>query len=164
MQNFVTATVLQEQLNDIAFLTNNPIRAASDEIFRQIAEQKHITDSQLASLYHLYPGIFEKALDLADTSAVTKFVCGTKILFQVTGSAGFPYICFEDYCSCPAFANSSIMHSDLICCKHQLAVAVVKALNTATPVQVAEEQFTQLACVDRNRKVVAAMTPNKGFR
>jgi len=164
MQNYVSPSALQEQLNEIAFLTNNPIRNASDEIFRKVAEQKHITDSQLASLYHLYPGIFEKALDLADTNTVTKFVSGAKVLFQVTGSAGFPYICFEDYCSCPAFANSSIMHSDLLYCKHQLAVAVVQALNSATPIQVTEEQFTQLACVDRNRKVVAAMTPNKGFR
>ena len=133
------------------------------QVFQQLLEEVRkeggaISDEQLKALEALFPDHLLAAVDLVERGAVTSYSCttqyGYRTLYQVRGNTGHLYTCFRSsrYCSCPAFVYSVLMKSQLLLCKHQLAVHLAQAMadqDMCRNIRVSGEEWSKMAEQDK---------------
>uniref|UniRef100_F7B0L7 Zinc finger SWIM-type containing 7 n=1 Tax=Ornithorhynchus anatinus TaxID=9258 RepID=F7B0L7_ORNAN len=96
-----------------------------------------------------------QALDLVDQRSVTRVLAPSgRVVYQVVGSSGKLYTCFNSchYCSCPAFAFSVLRKSDTLLCKHLLAVYLSQAMGMSQELSVSDKQMTSILLMEEDRE------------
>lgn len=115
-----------------------------DGVFAEIHKAGSVSDEHLKSLHFFYGPTFEKALDVYDAEFVSKLV-GTdtkRALFHVQGSARLPYTVTDNWCSCPAFAQT-LSHGKGDVCKHLLAARLADATGSVATTSVPDAEIAR---------------------
>ncbi|KAH9525789.1 Zinc finger SWIM domain-containing protein 7 [Bulinus truncatus] len=117
------------------------------EVERTYSESGQISDDLLSALNSVFHGPLLSALDLIDKASVTKIISPSgRILFQVLGTSGAPYICFanNNYCSCPAYNFSVLKREEHLMCKHVLAMKLSQAMGVSKILNVSNDEMTSM--------------------
>lgn len=109
---------------------------AGKRIFKDILEQRKVSDLHLASLKILFGKHVQKAASIVDQGGVVCYIGSTsgRRVYQVQGRRlREHYTVFPDnYCSCQSFFYDIATKSEGVFCKHQLAVFLSDALDKTT--------------------------------
>jgi len=124
--------------------------AAVQEIMKAIESSGAVTDDQLSMLYFMFDKNLERALRILDQGGVQCIIShpGRRSVFQVIGeskSGPNSYLCFpEHFCSCQSFFFDVVSRNEQLCCKHQLAAKLAKALHRYRDVTVSDNDLAHL--------------------
>jgi predicted nucleic acid-binding Zn finger protein len=108
--------------------------------------ETEIVLSTVWSILRDQPKLIEHALSILDkdpkASVVKRFTdASNRHFYTVRGEEEEEEnICFENFCSCPSFAQLSSGHEMKIMCKHLLATRIARALNSAEEINASPEQ------------------------
>ncbi|XP_007670736.1 zinc finger SWIM domain-containing protein 7 [Ornithorhynchus anatinus] len=133
--------------------------AVAEELLNEISsafkETSQIPDELLLALKFVFGSSAVQALDLVDQRSVTRVLAPSgRVVYQVVGSSGKLYTCFNSchYCSCPAFAFSVLRKSDTLLCKHLLAVYLSQAMGMSQELSVSDKQMTSILLMEEDRE------------
>ncbi|XP_014671647.1 PREDICTED: zinc finger SWIM domain-containing protein 7-like [Priapulus caudatus] len=122
-----------------------------DQLLQEVAKcfQKYstLTDEVLSGLAFVFQGTLLPALSLVDSKSVTRLVSpSSRCLYEVRGSSGNVYMCFEglNYCCCPSYTYSVLKRRDSMMCKHILAVRLSEAMQTCCTVNVQDDDIATI--------------------
>ncbi|XP_069972170.1 zinc finger SWIM domain-containing protein 7 [Penaeus vannamei] len=107
----------------------------------------HLSSELLRSLHMLHGQTLVSALDLIDCKKVTIVTSSSgRWVYQVTGSAGTPYVCLPDsiFCQCPAFKFSVLKKKESVMCKHVLAALLATAMGVTDKKTISDEYMMDL--------------------
>ncbi|XP_014300596.1 zinc finger SWIM domain-containing protein 7 isoform X1 [Microplitis demolitor] len=137
-------------------IPNHVLEKLSEDFKR---EQK-FTDSSLLSLYSAFGDVFDRALNLYESSKISKIVAvdsnahgvwkeidAGRWLIEVQGFSGEAYILFPNinYCQCAAFKYQVLRDQSDRTCKHVLAAWLASLeSNKIIEKQITREQFKNL--------------------
>lgn len=125
----------EAQWEALEFWTEN---AASSRV------ETEIVLSTVWSILRDQPKLIEHALNILDkdpkSCAVKRFTDAfSRHFYTVRGEEDDESICFENFCSCPSFAQLSSGHEMKIMCKHLLAIRIARALNSVEEIHASPE-------------------------
>ncbi|XP_067119379.1 zinc finger SWIM domain-containing protein 7-like [Centruroides vittatus] len=117
---------------------NEVIKELLKQVETTYKEHNKLTDELLSQLNFIFKTPLLSALDLIDRQKVTRISTPSKReLFQVIGSSGLLYLCFQssNYCSCLAYRYSVLRKEEYPMCKHVLAARLSQAMGLCKEVQ-----------------------------
>lgn len=89
------------------------VSATLRSLFNRIHENGEIDKESLLSLYFLFRTTLPQALEIVDSSQVTRIVLeGIGRSFFVVEGKNSKYLCFTHYCTCPSFMYSVVSHME----------------------------------------------------
>ncbi|XP_074640742.1 zinc finger SWIM domain-containing protein 7-like [Tubulanus polymorphus] len=128
-------------------MMNETIEQLLNEVSRNHREHGRLTDEVLSALRFVFQAPLLSALDLVDKEAVTTLESpsGRKV-YQVVGTSGTPYTCYENsnFCCCPAYKFSVLKKNDHIMCKHVLAIELSNRLEKTKREQVNNQELCNI--------------------
>ncbi|KAI8366021.1 uncharacterized protein BYT42DRAFT_618462 [Radiomyces spectabilis] len=123
-----------------------------NEILKEIAAQKKVTNDQLLTLHGLVGNVLIEALHLVDNQAVAKVICPTqRMLYEVgdvlssksTTTATYMCLIQPHYCSCHDFFQFVVCKQAILTCRHLLATVLAQALDAVKETQLNDEAFAE---------------------
>eukprot|EP00741_Cyanophora_paradoxa_P003043 tig00000663_g2955.t1 len=141
-----------EDSNAESLQLDEKLRAAADEVFREIEARGELDDAALEKLIPLFPRSLEHALEILDKKqssnamarpAVERVVARRtgRCFSRVIGHDRAYYVVLARYCSCQAFMNLSVARPEALYCKHMLAARLARALGTESVTEVEDGDF-----------------------
>lgn len=121
------------------------VRDLLKEVEQEYKATRNINSRLLSALNCVFGKPLLAALDLVDKEAVVKYTSPSgKVVYQVKNSAGKTYTCpvSLQFCPCLSFAYGVLKRSELITCKHILAIHLCKAMNKCQNEEMTEEQLS----------------------
>ncbi|XP_030847513.1 zinc finger SWIM domain-containing protein 7-like [Strongylocentrotus purpuratus] len=111
-------------------------------------EQGTLTDDVLSALHFMFGPPLLQALDLVDHQSVTliKSEPAGRIVYQVVGSSGSPYLCLPSagYCPCLFFSFAVLKRKEVPMCKHMLAILLASAMGLVKETTESDDHVTNL--------------------
>eukprot|EP00794_Sanderia_malayensis_P014373 gene14372-15871_t len=129
-------------------MSSDIVKDLAKELFITAGKDKKeygkLTDEVISALNCLFQGTLLHAFDLLDREFITKLRTPShREVFQVKGSSGIPYFCFQacDYCTCASFIYSVLLKRELLMCKHLLAMHLAIALEDFSVREITDQEY-----------------------
>lgn len=111
-------------------------------------EHGTLTDEVLSALHFMFGPPLLQAMDLVDHQSVTQIKSepGGRIVYQVVGSSGSPYLCLPSagYCPCLFFAFAVLKRKEVPMCKHMLAILLASTMGLVKETTASDDHVTNL--------------------
>ncbi|XP_041456874.1 zinc finger SWIM domain-containing protein 7-like [Lytechinus pictus] len=133
------------EASNLSELVNQELLQHAKSIYE---EQGSLTDDILSALHFMFGPPLLQALDLVDHQSVTliKSEPAGRIVYQVVGSSGSPYLCLPSagYCPCLFFSFAVIKRKEVPMCKHMLAILLASAMGLVKETSESDHHVTNL--------------------
>ncbi|KAI8373825.1 hypothetical protein BD560DRAFT_433937 [Blakeslea trispora] len=140
-------------------MSNHSSKAIVNKVLRQITESKELSQEITLALHAVFRDTLFEALHISESKSVAKVRSDSgRVMFRVSDLCLRPehreeseeveedtHTCllFPNYCSCEIFLKGVIIESNLVMCRHLLAVAISNALNMTENIQLNDQDFAE---------------------